>query len=40
MDDMLIYVGGRFGEYSGASFIEISTADKLFMKILAGKKSN
>ncbi len=40
MDDMLIYVGGRFGEYSGASFIEISTADKLFMKIPAGKKSN
>ena len=28
-DDLLIYVGGRFGVYTGASFIEISTADKL-----------
>ncbi len=34
MHDMLIYVGGRFGEFSGASFIEISAADKLFKKIL------
>ena len=33
MNDLLIYVGGRFGEFSGASFIEISTADKLYMKI-------
>ncbi len=32
MDDLVIYVGGRFGEDAGASFIEISTADKLFMK--------
>lgn len=32
MDDLVIYVGGRFGEDSGASFIEISTADKLFLK--------
>lgn len=37
MHDMLIYVGGRFGEFSGASFIEISTADKLFMQIPSGK---
>lgn len=27
--DQLIYIGGRFGEDSGASFIEISTAEKL-----------
>lgn len=27
--DQLIYVGGRFGEDSGASFIEISTTDQL-----------
>lgn len=32
MDDLVIYVGGRFGEDAGASFIEISTADKLFLK--------
>lgn len=32
MDDLVIYVGGRFGEDAGASFIEISTADKLFRK--------
>lgn len=32
MDDMVIYIGGRFGEDAGASFIEISTADKLFLK--------
>jgi len=31
MDDMIIYIGGRFGEDAGASFIEISTADKLFL---------
>jgi pyruvate kinase len=30
MNDLLIYVGGRFGEDCGASFIEVSTADKLF----------
>ena len=30
MNDLLVYVGGRFGEDCGASFIEISTADKLF----------
>lgn len=29
LSDQLIYIGGRFGEDSGASFIEISTADKL-----------
>lgn len=28
-DDLLIYIGGRFGVYTGASFMEISTADKL-----------
>jgi pyruvate kinase len=33
-DDLIIYVGGRFGEDCGASFIEISTADKLFQKKL------
>ncbi|HYQ57503.1 MAG TPA: pyruvate kinase, partial [Draconibacterium sp.] len=32
MDDLVIYVGGRFGVDAGASFIEISTADKLFLK--------
>lgn len=32
MDDLVIYIGGRFGEDAGASFIEISTADKLFIK--------
>ena len=30
LEDLLVYVGGRFGEDWGASFIEISTADKLF----------
>jgi pyruvate kinase len=33
-NDLIIYVGGRFGEDCGASFIEISTADKLFQKKL------
>jgi pyruvate kinase len=32
MDDLVIYIGGRFGEDAGASFIEISTADRLFTK--------
>ncbi|MCK3685197.1 pyruvate kinase [Maribellus sp. YY47] len=32
MDDLVIYVGGRFGEDAGASFIEISTAQRLFIK--------
>ncbi len=32
MDDLIMYVGGRFGEDAGASFIEISTADRLAMK--------
>jgi pyruvate kinase len=32
IDDLVIYIGGRFGEDAGASFIEISTADKLFIK--------
>lgn len=27
-EDLIIYVGGRFGEDAGASFIEISTVDK------------
>jgi pyruvate kinase len=31
LDDLLVYVGGRFGEAASASFIEISTADKLFI---------
>jgi len=31
LNDMLIYVGGRFGDDCGASFIEVSTADKLFI---------
>ena len=31
-EDIIIYVGGRFGEDAGASFIEISTADKLFLE--------
>lgn len=30
-EDLVIYIGGRFGEDSGASFIEISTADKLLL---------
>lgn len=33
IDDLLIYIGGRFGEDAGASFIEISTADKLCKKL-------
>lgn len=33
LNDLIIYVGGRFGEDCGASFIEISTADKLFTKL-------
>ncbi|WP_167619031.1 pyruvate kinase [Maribellus sediminis] len=32
LDDLVIYVGGRFGEDAGASFIEISSADRLCMK--------
>jgi pyruvate kinase len=28
-EDLIIYVGGRFGEDCGASFIEISTVDKI-----------
>ncbi|SHI63267.1 pyruvate kinase [Tangfeifania diversioriginum] len=31
-DDLVIYVGGRFGEDCGASFIEISTVDKIIPK--------
>ncbi|GAP68592.1 pyruvate kinase [Bacteroidales bacterium 6E] len=27
-DDLIVYVGGRFGQDAGASFIEISTVDK------------
>ena len=27
-DDLIIYVGGRFGDDAGASFIEVSTVDK------------
>ena len=32
LHDLIIYIGGRFGEDCGASFMEISTADKLFIK--------
>ena len=32
LTDLIVYIGGRFGEDCGASFIEISTTDKLFMK--------
>jgi pyruvate kinase len=32
-EDMLIYVGGRFGEAAGASFIEVTTAKNLFLKM-------
>ena len=32
LHDLVIYIGGRFGEDCGASFVEISTADKLFIK--------
>ena len=32
LDDLVIYVGGRFGVDAGASFIEISSADRLFVK--------
>lgn len=32
LDDLVIYVGGRFGVDAGASFIEISSADRLFIK--------
>ncbi len=31
-EDLIIYVGGRFGEDAGASFIEISTVEKLGIK--------
>lgn len=31
LNDLLVYVGGRFGEAASASFIEVSTADKLFI---------
>lgn len=34
LSDQLIYIGGRFGEDSGASFIEISTADKLVQPLV------
>ena len=30
-DDLIIYIGGRFGENASASFIEISSADKLLL---------
>lgn len=33
LNDLLVYVGGRFGEAASASFIEVSTADKLFIKM-------
>ena len=32
MDDLIIYIGGHYGEDAGASFIEISTADKIFLQ--------
>ncbi len=32
LHDVIVYIGGRFGEDCGASFMEISTADKLFIK--------
>jgi len=32
LHDLIVYIGGRFGEDCGASFMEISTADKLFIK--------
>lgn len=32
LNDLLIYVGGRFGKDCGASFIEVSTAYKLFIQ--------
>lgn len=32
LSDLIIYIGGRFGEDCGASFLEISTTDKLFIK--------
>lgn len=32
LKDLIIYIGGRFGEDCGASFMEVSTADKLFLK--------
>ena len=31
LNDLLIYIGGRFGEDCGASFIEVSTAHKIFI---------
>ena len=39
LTDLLIYVGGRFGEDCGASFIEVSTADKLFISSKANRKN-
>lgn len=32
LSDLIIYIGGRFGENSEASFMEISTTEKLFIK--------
>ncbi|MCF6359048.1 MAG: pyruvate kinase, partial [Draconibacterium sp.] len=32
LHDVIVYIGGRFGENSGASFMEISTPDKLLLK--------
>lgn len=31
-EDLIVYIGGRFGENSSASFIEISTTDKIVTK--------
>ncbi|MBN2634857.1 MAG: pyruvate kinase [Prolixibacteraceae bacterium] len=36
-EDLLIYVGGRFGDEAGASFIEVSTAKNIFSKIEEAK---
>jgi pyruvate kinase len=36
-EDLIIYVGGRFGEDCGASFIEISTVDKILHRKMPSK---
>lgn len=37
-EDLILYVGGRFGEDCGASFIEISTVDKIVQRKMQMKK--
>ena len=36
-EDLIIYVGGRFGENCGASYMEISSAEKLYQSTIQQK---